>query len=174
MAPHNKSNRVISETEIQSDISDIIDKKDLIKIESIGTDYSYKHEIVWEYAIPILLLLLHVLAVWGLFILINEGISYKLALWTLFVFFFSAEGVTVGSHRYFTHRSFKATPLLRAILILCHTHERVSNSFMATPYQDKNPYTLGVAIIVYTIVTQTQMPTLTIRKEDSSLAKLVG
>ncbi|CAH0723840.1 unnamed protein product, partial [Brenthis ino] len=39
----------------------------------------------------------------------------------MFVFFICVEGVTIGAHRFYTHRSFKATPLLKAIIILCQS-----------------------------------------------------
>lgn len=56
-----------------------IDHNMIINIKSIGTDYSYKHEIVWKNAIGFLIL--HILALWGLGILLTGGLSFKGFLW---------------------------------------------------------------------------------------------
>ncbi|KAJ8718941.1 hypothetical protein PYW07_016497 [Mythimna separata] len=85
----------------------------------IGTDYSYKHQIVWKNAIGFLIL--HVFALWGLALVITGTVSWKTSLWTICVLYIGSEGVTIGAHRYYTHRSFKATPLLRAILVTTQT-----------------------------------------------------
>lgn len=37
------------------------------------------------------------------------------------VLYAGSEGVTIGAHRCFTHKSFKATPVLKAILIALQT-----------------------------------------------------
>ncbi|CAH2085623.1 unnamed protein product [Euphydryas editha] len=93
--------------------------KKYIVTKRIGTDYSYKHKIVWKNAIGFLFL--HLLALWGLWICITRGIKLKTYLWTLLVLFFSSLGVTMGAHRLFAHKSFKARPLLKASLIICQT-----------------------------------------------------
>ncbi|CAK1579265.1 unnamed protein product [Parnassius mnemosyne] len=85
----------------------------------IGTDYTYRHKIVWKNAIGFLIL--HMLAIWGLFIFITGGVSLKTMLWSLLILFVSSEGVTIGAHRLYTHKSFSATPLLRAFLLLFQT-----------------------------------------------------
>lgn len=48
--------------------------------KSIGTDYSYQHKIVWKNAIGFLIL--HILALWGLGILITGGVSFKTFIWS--------------------------------------------------------------------------------------------
>lgn len=45
----------------------------------IGTDYSYKHQIVWKNAIGFLIL--HVFALWGLALIFTGIVSWKTSLW---------------------------------------------------------------------------------------------
>ncbi|XP_063388979.1 acyl-CoA Delta-9 desaturase-like isoform X1 [Cydia fagiglandana] len=104
------------------------DKKTLQFSKTIGTDYSYKHQIVWKNAIGFLIL--HIFAVWGILILLTGGVSLPTILWTLFVAYISTEGVTIGAHRLYTHKSFKATPFLRAMLILAQTTAGQNSMFI--------------------------------------------
>lgn len=39
----------------------------------------------------------------------------------MFVAYLCTEGVTLGAHRLFTHKSFKASPLLKVILLVFQT-----------------------------------------------------
>lgn len=55
------------------------EKADMVT-KCIGTDYSYKHEIVWKNAIGFLIL--HLLAVWGYYILLTGGIQFKTFIWS--------------------------------------------------------------------------------------------
>ncbi|KAJ8718942.1 hypothetical protein PYW07_016498 [Mythimna separata] len=87
--------------------------------KTIGTDYSYKHQVFWPNAIGFLIL--HLLGLWGLKVLLTGGVGIKTILWTFFITYIAAEGITTGAHRYFTHRTFKATPLCRAILLTLQT-----------------------------------------------------
>lgn len=75
----------IYQSEIQTNMKDNINKTDYnIITKRIGTDYLYKHEVVWKNVIGFFIL--HAMAVWGFLILISEGISYKSALWSKFLF----------------------------------------------------------------------------------------
>ncbi|XP_013139663.1 PREDICTED: acyl-CoA desaturase-like [Papilio polytes] len=98
---------------------DSIIKNNYTPARVIGTDYSYKHEIVWKNAIGFLIL--HLLALWGLFVLITGGVGFKTFLWAIFLAFVTTEGITIGAHRLYAHKSFSATPLLRAILLALQT-----------------------------------------------------
>ncbi|XP_075975772.1 acyl-CoA Delta-9 desaturase-like [Anticarsia gemmatalis] len=98
---------------------DIKKKKETLVTKYIGTDYSYKHEVVWQNAIGFLIL--HILALWGFYVLVTGGVSLKSFVWSLLVMLTASEGITIGAHRYYTHKSFKATPLLRAILLTLQT-----------------------------------------------------
>ncbi|XP_068622369.1 (11Z)-hexadec-11-enoyl-CoA conjugase-like [Battus philenor] len=94
-------------------------KNSYISTRVIGTDYSYKHKVVWKNAIGFLIM--HLFALWGLYILITGGAYLKTAFWALFVLYASSEGITIGAHRLYSHKSFTATPALRAFLIFLQT-----------------------------------------------------
>ncbi|XP_050562972.1 acyl-CoA Delta-9 desaturase-like [Spodoptera frugiperda] len=88
-------------------------------IKYIATDYSYKHQIVWKNVIGFVLL--HVFALWGLVLIFTGMALWKTSIWALCVLYIGSEGVTIGAHRCFAHRSFKATPLLRAVMVITQT-----------------------------------------------------
>ncbi|KAL0831993.1 hypothetical protein ABMA28_001493 [Loxostege sticticalis] len=94
----------------------------------IGTDYSYKHQIVWKNAIGFLIL--HLLTLWGVYIVVTGGIQFRTFVWTFFVMYIAAEGVTIGAHRLYTHKTFKASPLLRAVLIIMQTMAGQNSMFI--------------------------------------------
>lgn len=70
-------NSVLETQSVKSDRNGslTIEEKNIIITKHIGTDYSYRHEIVWKNAIGFLIL--HILAVWGLFIFFTGGINLK-------------------------------------------------------------------------------------------------
>ncbi|XP_018576960.1 stearoyl-CoA desaturase 5-like [Anoplophora glabripennis] len=83
----------------------------------IGTDYSFKRDIVWKNALGFLAL--HLAAVYGLYLCSYAHTATML--WMIFVALLSGEGVTVGAHRLYSHKSFKAKFSLRLALILLQT-----------------------------------------------------
>ncbi|XP_026757907.2 acyl-CoA Delta-9 desaturase-like [Galleria mellonella] len=101
-----------------SNINDIA-KENEVDPKYLSTDYSYKHEIVWKNAIGFLIL--HLFAVWGAVLMFTGGVTWKTTLWTIFLGYVASEGVTIGAHRFYTHKSFKAKPLLKVILIIMQT-----------------------------------------------------
>ncbi|KAL0881588.1 hypothetical protein ABMA27_001417 [Loxostege sticticalis] len=117
--------------DIQSEVSDKLQApqevcceangKSYLKIctQYIGTDYSYKHQIVWKNAIGFLIL--HLLTLWGVYIVVTGGIQFRTYVWSLLVMYLSGLGVTIGAHRLYTHKSFKASSTLRAALIILQT-----------------------------------------------------
>ncbi|KAI5642889.1 fatty acid desaturase domain-containing protein [Phthorimaea operculella] len=114
-----KQNKVYEIIEARNIKSKVFDKDCCIVTKDLGTDFTYKHEIIWTNAF--FLGLIHVLGLWGLKILLTGGIGWKSFIWALSLGYLCTGGVIIGAHRYFTHKSFKATPLLRAILLLSHT-----------------------------------------------------
>ncbi|XP_053605580.1 acyl-CoA Delta-9 desaturase-like [Plodia interpunctella] len=94
----------------------------------IGTDYKYKHEIVWKNAIGFLIL--HILGIWGFVVMLTGQINLKTFLWMVSYAYIGVEGVTIGAHRLFTHKSFKATPFLKATLILMQTISGQNSMFI--------------------------------------------
>jgi stearoyl-CoA desaturase (Delta-9 desaturase) len=77
---------------------------------------TYKLEIVWRNVV--LFLILHASAVYG-FILPKKNISTYVMGWAFG--FIVAFGTTVGAHRFYTHRTFKANTKLRFMLVLFQT-----------------------------------------------------
>ncbi|KOB70664.1 Acyl-CoA delta-14 desaturase, partial [Operophtera brumata] len=90
-----------------------------IALVNIGTDYTYKHEVVWKNAIGFLIL--HIFAIWGFYLGLSGRLRLVTIAWVFLVGYGVSEGVTIGAHRLFTHKSFKATPLLKGILIALQT-----------------------------------------------------
>ncbi|XP_060526543.1 acyl-CoA Delta-9 desaturase-like isoform X2 [Cylas formicarius] len=84
----------------------------------IGTDYTFKREIVWKNAVGFLML--HLAALYGFYLLTTQC-YWLTCLWTFIVAFGSGLGVTTGAHRLFSHRSYKAPFITRLVLILFHT-----------------------------------------------------
>lgn len=55
-------------------------KGDELILKYIGTDYSYKHTIVWKNAIGFLIL--HLFALWGVILMFTGGVTFKTILWS--------------------------------------------------------------------------------------------
>lgn len=56
--------------------------KEMFLTKRIGTDYSYRHQIVWKNAIGFLFL--HLMALWGAIIFLTGGIMFNTFLWCKF------------------------------------------------------------------------------------------
>lgn len=52
-------------------------------IKNIGTDYSYKHQVVWKNAIGFFIL--HLLGIWGHLIVFTGGIYWQTFMWSKFL-----------------------------------------------------------------------------------------
>ncbi|CAG4945659.1 unnamed protein product [Colias eurytheme] len=87
--------------------------------KDIGTDYNYKHEIVWQNIV--FFSLLHLLGFWGVYIFFTGGISLKTYVWFGTVMTLLGFGITAGAHRLFTHKCYKAKTPLKALLIVLQT-----------------------------------------------------
>ncbi|XP_073952515.1 acyl-CoA Delta-9 desaturase-like [Choristoneura fumiferana] len=103
-------------------------EKPLQLAKTIGTDYSYHHEIVWKNAIGFLIL--HLFALWGLGVMVTGGVCFKTMLWIVIHGVFILVGVTIGAHRLYAHKSFKATPFLKAALLLLQTASGQNSMFI--------------------------------------------
>jgi stearoyl-CoA desaturase (delta-9 desaturase) len=60
--------------------------------------------------------LLPVTSLWGIYRIITTHIALGVWIAAAVLFFFTQFGVTLGNHRYWTHRGFKARPELRVVL----------------------------------------------------------
>lgn len=112
-------------------------KKSFPKLpQDIGTDYSFKRQIVWKNVLGFIVL--HLSALYGLYlacfkasaltffygkytsILISFMLSYT-TFTAIFMAFVSGEGITVGAHRLYSHKTFKAKFITRFILMILQT-----------------------------------------------------
>jgi len=85
----------------------------------IGTDFSFKREIVWKNAIGFLIL--HLCAAVGIIMGLLLMPKFYTYLYTLVLLYGSGLGVTMGAHRLWSHRSFKAKTPLKIFLLWLHT-----------------------------------------------------
>ncbi|EFN85122.1 (11Z)-hexadec-11-enoyl-CoA conjugase [Harpegnathos saltator] len=86
--------------------------------EKLDTDMNYRHKYLWRRV------LIHVLLHISWFIGIYTAIFHaKVAtnLWMLFLGFWIAEGVSLGAHRGFCHKSFKMSAPLKIFLLILQT-----------------------------------------------------
>ncbi|GAB0093133.1 Acyl-CoA desaturase [Sergentomyia squamirostris] len=85
----------------------------------IGTDFNFKREIVWFNAIGFLLL--HISALIGGLLVVFGYAKFYTVLYTAWLVYASGQGVTMGAHRLWAHRAFKANLPLRVFLLFLHT-----------------------------------------------------
>ncbi|KAJ0177718.1 hypothetical protein K1T71_006591 [Dendrolimus kikuchii] len=105
---------------LQENYDDNIETKNSITaLRNIGTDPTYKHKYVLTNVI--IAIVLNSLALWGFGVMISGSLKTETFLWVLILMFLASEGVTIGAHRYYTHKSFKAKPILRAVLLIFQT-----------------------------------------------------
>lgn len=88
------------------------------KIAPITVEEPYEVKLVWSNIFRFTLL--HVAAVYG-FWLIFTSAQWKTNLFAFFLYQISGFGITVGAHRLWSHRSFKANLPLRIILMIFNT-----------------------------------------------------
>ncbi|CAH1167015.1 unnamed protein product [Phyllotreta striolata] len=87
--------------------------------EKLGTDPNFHREIVWKNAI--FFLLLHLVALYGLYLILTLQVKVLTIIWIAILIVTTGEGITMGAHRLYSHKSFKATPFLRFLLIIFQT-----------------------------------------------------
>ncbi|XP_055694611.1 acyl-CoA Delta-9 desaturase-like [Lutzomyia longipalpis] len=85
-------------------------------VEDIGTDFTFKHQIVWKNAIAYLGF--HIVGLVGLLMVLSFRVNPLTTLYTIMVLLIGGVGLTMGAHRYFTHRAFKAKLIPRRILMI--------------------------------------------------------
>ena len=97
------------------------------------------------------MIICHLTAIFGYAYAVINGIKLYTLLWTVFLGLASGFGMSVGAHRFWAHRSFKAHWLLRVILMLFQTisingsifsyarDHRTHHKNSDTIYDPKNP-----------------------------------
>ncbi|KAK4882902.1 hypothetical protein RN001_006221 [Aquatica leii] len=83
----------------------------------IGTDYNFRRKIVWFNVLGFIAL--HLSALYGYYLCLYA--HFFTIIWMLVVIFGSGIGVTIGAHRLYSHKSFKARWPLRFVLLVLHT-----------------------------------------------------
>ncbi|XP_058812764.1 acyl-CoA Delta-9 desaturase-like [Topomyia yanbarensis] len=85
----------------------------------IGTDFNFKREIVWKNVIGFAAL--HICAWIGLHLSFWRYCDWRTTLYTAWLMYMSGQGVTMGAHRLWAHKAFKAKLWLRLLLLWLHT-----------------------------------------------------
>lgn len=88
--------------------------------EEIGTDFKYKRKIVWfnVYAFAIF----HVIGLVGLYGWLTGIPDIRTTIFGLFLGYASSFGITMGAHRLWCHRAYKAKRWLKFVLLVCQTY----------------------------------------------------
>ncbi|KAJ8672744.1 hypothetical protein QAD02_004004 [Eretmocerus hayati] len=89
-----------------------------IKKSKIGTDLKYRHQYIPS--LVAFYVVLHIFGIWGMYAYFFK-IKLATFIWATITGFFSGMGVVLGSHRGYSHKSFKATLPLQLFLVFCHT-----------------------------------------------------
>ncbi|GAB0096099.1 hypothetical protein DMENIID0001_115630 [Sergentomyia squamirostris] len=85
-------------------------------VETLGTDFTYRHQIVWKNVFAYLMF--HIIGVVGLLMIPTLYASPMTVIYTYIVLMSGGIGLTMGAHRHFTHKSFKATTITRRVLMV--------------------------------------------------------
>lgn len=75
-------------------------------------------KVVWRNAV--LFMLLHIYSIYGIYVALFL-VQWKTIAFSVILYFMSALGITMGAHRLWSHRSYKATVPLRLILAIFQT-----------------------------------------------------
>ncbi|KAL3278759.1 hypothetical protein HHI36_016286 [Cryptolaemus montrouzieri] len=84
----------------------------------IGTDYTFKRDIVWKNVFGFIVL--HLGAFYGLYLAFTE-VKWLTVPYVWILIFITGEGVTAGAHRLYSHKSYKAALPFRIILLILQT-----------------------------------------------------
>ncbi|XP_073993106.1 acyl-CoA Delta-9 desaturase-like isoform X2 [Rhodnius prolixus] len=87
--------------------------------EILKNNSYFRAKIVWKNVIAFVIL--HLGMVYGLYLMFSFQVPLATIIWSAVVLYLGAEGVTIGNHRMWTHRSFKGTPALKTILLIGQT-----------------------------------------------------
>lgn len=76
-------------------------------------------KVVWRNVI--LFVILHAYVIYALWLLVSQQVQWKTLVWTYVMYFHAAMGITMGCHRLWAHKSYKAKTPLRIWLMICQT-----------------------------------------------------
>ncbi|XP_070167007.1 (11Z)-hexadec-11-enoyl-CoA conjugase-like [Polyergus mexicanus] len=85
----------------------------------LGTDMNYRHSYIWQLVVCHAALQIS----WfiGLYTLIFYDTKLATIIWAFFIAVSSTQGISLGAHRYYSHKSFKATKSLKILLFFFQT-----------------------------------------------------
>uniref|UniRef100_A0A1B0CQM8 Fatty acid desaturase domain-containing protein n=2 Tax=Lutzomyia longipalpis TaxID=7200 RepID=A0A1B0CQM8_LUTLO len=87
--------------------------------KEIGTDFNYTHKIKWMNVT--LYIVYHITAFIGLYLFFALQVHPLTMIHSALLVPICGFGGSIGAHRYYTHRAFKATALMRGILLMLFT-----------------------------------------------------
>lgn len=158
------------------------DSKESISInEKIGTDLKFKHKIVWFNVFGFTLF--HIIGLIGLYGWLTGINDIRTTIFGLFLGYASSFGITMGAHRLWCHRAYKAKRWLKFILLVCQTlagqvgHTKkncISRYFNLPAHLNRIACILGYEIIDNIINTLIQMLIPIMLPEVSSFLILAG
>jgi len=77
------------------------------------------NKIVWRNVI--LFIVLHAYTIYGAWLVLSLQTQWKTVVWAYITYFHAAIGITMGAHRLWAHKSYKARTPLRIYLMICQT-----------------------------------------------------
>lgn len=77
------------------------------------------HSIKWSNVLW--LVSLHLAFIVSYYYVLTKPVTFYTVVWTVLTSTFSGFGMSVGAHRYYAHRAFKATGLLRVVMLVLQT-----------------------------------------------------
>ncbi|GAB0100387.1 hypothetical protein DMENIID0001_164200 [Sergentomyia squamirostris] len=83
---------------------------------TLSTDFTFRHKIVWKNVIAYVIF--HILGFVGIYMALTFHANPLTVIFTFAVYIIGGLGVTMGAHRHFTHKTFKATTATRRVLML--------------------------------------------------------
>ncbi|KAG5669862.1 hypothetical protein PVAND_000153 [Polypedilum vanderplanki] len=91
----------------------------VIMNSEIGTDPNYKFTFVWFNTIGFIIL--HIIGITGLIAALLGYCRVYTSIYSLWLIYAAGQGVTMGAHRLWSHRAFKAKRWLKIFLLYMHT-----------------------------------------------------
>ncbi|XP_078044272.1 acyl-CoA Delta(11) desaturase-like [Augochlora pura] len=136
---HQKDNEKVHQKDNENEATSY-EVEEIIERAQYGTDMNYKHQ--WKWSLVVLVIAGHVGFVFGIYAAFVDA-KWKTLLWGFVCYVIAQIGAGLASHRYFSHKSFKATTPLKLFLFFCQTlsgqntaYTWATNHYMHHKYSD--------------------------------------
>ncbi|KAK9505042.1 hypothetical protein O3M35_009192 [Rhynocoris fuscipes] len=97
-----------------------VNQMELENSEDLESKSSYfRTNLVWKNILGFAIL--HLGMLYGIYLVLTLQVPIATLIWTLVIGYISVEGVTMGSHRMWSHRAYKGTPALKTLLLIGQT-----------------------------------------------------